>query len=173
MSLILNICNILPDKTILVQRNSNASNWQHFTFTILTFTKYSDRTLFGQANFLSWSDRDSFGQASFSWPLLALRLPQRLNCNPWATAEWVKKTDFLSKCGRIYTWSLLQILSSPLYFRCFNWLFLVESSSDWSIWWASGTFGALFISGFLPGELQFVLLLRISCHVHFLVVFVH
>ena len=67
--------------------------------------------------------------------VLVLRLPQRLNRNLLENGGVSqKKTDFWSKCGRIYTWSLLQILSTPLYFRCSNWLLLVESFVVLYLW---------------------------------------
>jgi len=48
-----------------------------------------------------------------------------------------------------------------------------ESSGDWLFSQASETFGCLLVLGFSPSGYQFVLLLCISCRVHFLFVFDH
>jgi len=137
-----------------------ATVWQNFTFTIWL----------SQSNLTELhSDKPIFPDRCW-----CLGSRNGLTVTPWVTAERVfKKTDFLSKCGCIYTWSLFQCLSTPLYFRWSNCLLLVKSSGDWSISLASGTSVALFMSEFPSSELQFVFLLRISCHVHFLVVFDH
>jgi len=80
----------------------------------------------------------------------------------------IQKTDFMSKFGRIYSWTLLPGLLTPLCFMSFDWLPFVKASCDWPARFVSGTFWGLFVFAFLPSELQFMFQWRISCHMHFL-----
>jgi len=78
----------------------------------------------------------------------------------------IQKTDFMSKFGRIYSWTSLQSLLTPHCFMSFDWLPFVKASCDWPVRLVSGTFWTSFV--FLPSELQFMFHWRISCHMHFL-----
>jgi len=48
-----------------------------------------------------------------------------------AERETLSKTDFQSKWDGIYTHKSSCDLESPLFFRCSNWLLLIESPGDW------------------------------------------
>ena len=76
----------------------------------------------------------------------------------------IEKNDLMSKFIHIYSGTFFQSLSTPLYFRSFDWWLLVKASCDGPAWLASGTFWGLFVFVFPSSELQFVFCWRISYH---------